>query len=332
MKKLMILPLLLGSIVAFAQPAPPDMALAKHLKVFTGGTFSKPSILPGADKMAIAQIVVDYKTTSRTEKTGDDRAKISFSGSNRTRYTAMAMSVLEVEGDPISKADYQEITDHFYTYFQAALAKNKIGTVAWDKVKAASFYQDGDASEQGKMDKEGEKSTYVANQGNIMYGGKLGFAFGKIKKANYFAEALGSPVAYIYVTVDFVDMDIDLKAGRKAGWSTSFASSAGSSSATSNTSTLPAMKVLANGGTTLLWNQKSGSESVGVVLDIPAEMEFATDVKQSDEKNKKSKLSFSTQMKSKPVIITTTREKYIPAAKKALERYADAFVAGILKG
>ena len=313
-----------------AQPAAENKELAKHLDISTGSTFGKPKILPGADKMAIAQAVITFKQMSTAEVTKSDRKKVSFSGAGSTKYTASVSSYLEITDGALSDDDFQGLANHFYAYLQKTLKANNVDTVGWNKITSTDFYQSGKEDKNEDNDEAQKAVTYVANNGNSMYNGKMGFAFGKAKKASNFCDDIGAPAAFIYVTVDFADIQIDLKASKSSGWSTSYYSVGGKSKATSNTVVAPFMKVEADGGSTLLWNEKSGSESVGVVKDIPSKVDFATGVEKDPSlKDKKFSFSFSTKIKSTPVVIKTTREKYVAAAKVALEKYADAFVAKI---
>jgi hypothetical protein len=99
----------------------------------------------------------------------------------------------------------------------------------------------------------------------------------------------------------------------------------------SKTSVAPFMKVAASGGLSLLYNEKNQMESLATAADIPAETNYHDALSEDPDRAKKRSalfsVSFSKRLESTPVVITTTREKYKDAAKKALEHYADAFIA-----
>ncbi len=331
MKKLTTL-LILGMLCfsAKAQPLANAKDQAAAIEIFVGGTFGKAKILPGADKLAIVQAVITFKQVSTKEVTKSDRKKFSFSGAGSTKYTAAVSSYLEITDSNLTDDDFQGITNHFYNYLQKTLKENNVDTVGWDKITATDFYKNGKEDKDKDNDEAQKAVTYVANNGNTMYGNKTIFAFGKMKKANDFCEEINAPAVFINATVDFADIQIDLKASKSSGWSTSYYSVGGSSKATSKTVVAPYMKVEADGGNTLLWNTKSLSETVGVVEDIPAKVDFATEVEKDPSlEKKKFSFSFTTKVKSTPVVIKTTRAQYIAAAKVALEKYAEAIVAKI---
>ena len=302
--------------------------LAKHLKIFVGSTFGKPSILPKADKLAIVQLVVKFKQFTTKSETKSEK-KIAFAGGRKSA-KGVASSFLEFTDAIPSDADYQAITDHFYKYFQAALKRDNVDTVAWTAVTNTEFYKDGKERPENDDDKNDKSSTFFAHNGNSMFnGGQTAFAFGKIKKASRFSEELGAPVAFIYTTVDFADLNLDVKVKSvKTGYS--WDAKKDGTMNTLSTQIIPSIKVAADGGPGLLWDQKSRSEVVGVIADIPSGVAFADKLEtKPDMKSKKFHFTIGARLETDPVVIYTTKEKYLAAAKKALENYADAFVAQV---
>ncbi|MEJ7626425.1 MAG: hypothetical protein WKF35_06160 [Ferruginibacter sp.] len=167
-----------------------------------------------------------------------------------------------------------------------------------------------------------------------MYNGKIGFAFGKIKKAARFCEEIGAPAAFIHTTVDFADIlvDVEIKTtGYKSTWTPSYNTVGQVTKSKSKTSVAAFMKIPAYSGISLFYNEKSATELFTVIKDIPAEMNYADELTEDPSLLKKrSKLfsvSFSKKLESTPVVISSTKLQYKNAAKKALERYADALVA-----
>lgn len=315
MKKLLSLILALLTFAGIAQ-AQDD---ASKLEILVGGTFAKPKIIPNATKLALAQITINYKITSTAKVIGKEKSTGAIAGAKLTAF-------LETTDGKLTEADFQEVTDHFYNYFQRKLAENGIDSVAWNTITGTEFYKTADekapASEQGST--ANVWYTRSARNGNTMYGGGIAFAFGKIKKASSFCEQIGAPAAFIYLNVDFADilLDVDIKSSTYSGYySISKTREWKYNSAVSAKVMVTTSDMNSN---SLFWNEKSGSEALIVRGDISANTNYADEVSQDPSRMKNSMWAFSKEMK--PVVIETTREKYKAAAKASLERYADAFV------
>ena len=289
------------------------------LKIMVGGSFAKPKIMPRLERLAIAQLTVNYKLTSTQTTVGKEK---SFMGGSKMA-GAKITAYLETTDGELTEADFQEVTDHFYSYFQKKLKSSGIDTVAWSKITATDFYKSNEDEADGKEEKEADqvKVTCNAKKGARIYGGSTAFAFGKAKKATNFCEDVNAPAGFFNVTVDFADLmaDVDIKTQRsekKEKTTTSYSAS-----------TKPNMKVtpVANAGFTLLWNEKSQSESVVVQKDIASGLPYHTGLTQDPSRIKNRAFAFAKSMK--PVVIETTREQYKAAAKKALEKYVDTFIA-----
>jgi trehalose-6-phosphate synthase len=89
------------------------------------------------------------------------------------------------------------------------------------------------------------------------------------------------------------------------------------------------VKVAANGGMSLFYNEKNQTESMGITKDVSSGLEFATSVTEDPnmEKLHTKEDIFARDFNMTPVVISTTKAQYNAAAKKALENYADMFVA-----
>jgi hypothetical protein len=222
------------------------------------------------------------------------------------------------------------VTDHFYYYFQKKLKANGIDTVAWSAIAATDFYKDAD--ERAQTNEEEKKNgqvwvTYNANKGNTIYGGGTAFTFGKAKKATKFSDELGAAAGYFHVTVDFADimLHVDIKT-KSPNYPSGFYPYTKTTSFKYNAATKPNMKVVpSNIGLSLLWNEKSQVENVYPQKDIESGMAYHTSVEQDPSRVKNRAFAFAKSMN--PVVIETTRAQYKAAAKKALEKYADTFVA-----
>lgn len=305
------------SIIALALVGMGTTAKAQDpdaLKIVVGGTFARPKIMPNLEKFAIAQLTVNYKLTSSLTTVGKEK---SFMGGSKMA-GAKITAYLETTDGELTEADFQEVTDHFYAYFQKKLKSNGIDTVAWNKITATDFYKDND-EKTDKEDKEENqvKVTCNANKGARIYGGATAFAFGKAKKATRFTEEIDAPAGFFHLTVDFADLmaNVDIKTTRDRQTNTY------------SSSVRPDMKVVptANSGFTLLWNEKSQSESVVVQKDISSGQTYHTSLTEDPSRIKNRAFAFAKSMK--PVVIETTRAQYKAAAKKALEKYADTFIA-----
>jgi hypothetical protein len=287
----------------------------------------KPKILSKLDKLALAQITVNYKLTT-TAKT---IAKGNLGGVAGARVTAY----LEITDGDLTENDFQEITDYFYSYFERQLQSNGIDTVAWSTITATDFYKNADKPEPEKEEDKHDKGgnvwvTSTAHHGNILHGRhELGFAFGKIKKGAAFAEEIGAPAGYFYLTVDFADvvMGLEIKQTSNSlvygGWYTP-----GTTSKKYTWGVNPTMTVgQAETGLTLFWNKKSQGEVLWLTKEISGASKY-NDRYSEDMSKARSGLAkqFAFRKEMTPVLIETTKEKYKAAAKKTLEKYADAFI------
>ncbi len=292
---------------------------ADALRIMVGGSFAKPKIVPRLEKFAVTQITVNYKLTSTQTTVGKEKSYMGGSKMAGAKITAY----LETTDGELTEADFQEVTDHFYAYFQKKLKSSGIDTVAWSKITATEFYKDNAEKSEGNDEKEENqvKMTTNARNGARIYGGGTAFAFGKAKKATNFCEEVNAPAGFFHLTVDFADLsaDVDIKTKRttrKETTTTKYSSSV-----------KPNMKVVptANTGLTLLWNEKSQSETVIVQKDISSGYNYQATLTEDASRIKNRAFAFAKSMK--PVVIETTREQYKAAAKKALEKYADTFIA-----
>ena len=327
----------LVSSTSFGQKGTSEQDLSKTMEVQVGGTFGKTKIFPKLDKLALAQVTVNFKQISSKSVTKIEKKANLISNRTIAKATATVSAYLNITDEDLTDTDYQEITDHFYNYFQKTLAQNNIDTVAWSTIAATDFFKNGKDDNKGKKSDEDKSQAsvgYNAHTGATLYNGKNIFAFGKIKKAANFCDEIGAPAAFINTTVDFADIlaEIDLKtSGGGNVWTPSYNSSRAVTKMKSKTTVRAIMKIPENSGISLFYDNKSHAENLVTVGDIPAEMDYAEELTEDPSLlKKKSKLfsvSFSNKLESTPVIISTTKDAYKKAAKKALERYADAFVA-----
>lgn len=287
----------------------------------------KPKILSKLDNLALAQLTVNYKLTTT--------AKTVAKGNQGTVAGARVSAYLETTDGDLTDSDFQEVTNYFYSYFQKTLKSNGIDTVGWSTITATDFYKNAEKDDANDEDNKHDKGgnvwvTSTAHNGNVLHGrNELGFAFGKIKKGAAFSEQIGAPAGYFYLTVDFADIMVNLDIKETAyqdlgnGWYRP-----GTTSKKYSWAINPEMSVgQADPGFTLFWNKKSQGE----ILFQNKEFKGASGYheKYSEDMSKARSgvaKQFAFRKELTPVLIETTREKYKAAAKKTLEKYADAFV------
>jgi hypothetical protein len=294
------------------------------LEVVVGGTFGKPKITPDLKAFALAQLTVNYKLTTTISTVTREKFTGKMAGAKITAY-------LETTDGELTQTDFQEVTDHFYSYFQRKLKENNIDTVGWSKIIATEFYNEkGEAAPTYEEEKANGQVwvSSTAHNGNTLYGGFTAFAFGKAKKAGKFCEELGAPAGFFYLTVDFADIwvGVDIKS-KTPNYPPSYYPYTKTTTFTYDAATKPEMKVIPTTGAnmSLLWNEKMMAETILVRQDIAAPDVYHTSISQDRSRLKNGAFAFHKEMD--PVVIETTREQYKAAAKKALEKYADAFVA-----
>ncbi len=294
---------------------------ADNLEIAVGGSFAKPKLIPGLEKLAVAQVTVNYKVTSTAKTVDREKSTGTVAGAKFTAY-------LETTDRALNDADFQEITDYFYSYFQKKLKESNIDTVGWNSIISKDFYKN-ESEKPTKNETEKNESVWMtntANKGNVLYGGNIAFAFGKIKKASQFSKELGTVAGYFNIMVDFADLFVDLDIKTSSSSNMYYSSTTEKKKYT--WAVKPNMKVTPfppnTGGFSLFWNDKNAGESLFVKSDLNGVTGYATAVTEDASKMKNSMWAFRKEMK--PVIIETTTEKYKDAAKKALSDYADAFV------
>jgi hypothetical protein len=298
-----------------------DKGEPEKFSIIVGGTFAKPKIIPAMDRIALAQLRVNYKMTTTARAQSNPKKDDVIAG---VKITAS----LETTDGQLTPADFQEVTNYFYSYFQKSLKDSGIDTVAWSKIAASDFYQSGADDTKEKTGDDGSSNVYftsIANKGNLLYGGFIGFAFGKGKKATNFCEEMGAPAGFFNVTVEFadilIDIDVDTKESRDMYYITK------TRSFKYNSAVKPNVKVIPGGqkGLSMFWNDKSQSEGLSQLKDMEGAGGYQTNMSQDASRMKNNPFRFAKEMT--PVVIETTREQYKAAAKKALENYANEFIA-----
>lgn len=316
--------------------------LAEAIDITAGGTFGKAKILKKTNKLVLAQVAVAFKqmTTKAVQMT--EKKRTLFGKSPGKSATASVTAYLETTDGELNDNDYLEVTNHFHNYFQVKLKEAGIDTVAWAGISNTEFFKDN--LKEKEDDNEEEKSkgnswvTYNAYNGALFFKKPTQLAFLRLKKAAKLCDEFDGPALFINTTVDFADLDVavDVKtSGYKSTWTPN---SSQTTTMKSETKVRAFMKIPAltdRAEYSYLINEKQAAESISIANELPAEVDYATSLVEDPERaTKRSKffsVSLSKKMESDPVVISTTREKYKAAAKKALEKYADAFIAKLLQ-
>lgn len=291
--------------------------------------WDKSKLIPKVKKLAITELTVNYKlTTTAKTITKEDRSGGKIAGARVTGF-------LEFTDIEPTIADYQGITDHFYRYFQKKLKENGIDTVGWSEMSASEFYQKSGGEEGAKEDaqKEGGGNKWVActaNKGKIIHNGMAGFAGGKGKRSMEFADKFGTAASF-KVNVDFADVmvNLDIKSSDRrdigGGW---YYPATTSKKYTWGVHAQMMVGDQDNKDFTYIWANKGWPEFLYQWNDVPVAGEYATSVTEDVSKAKSGLAKgFAFRKELDPVLIQTTREKYIAAATNAVEKWVDAFVA-----
>jgi hypothetical protein len=284
-------------------------------------------LVPKLQKLAITELTVNYKlTTTAKTITKEQRSGGHIAG-------ARVSGFLEFSDSEPTQADFQSITDHFYRYFQKKLKENGIDTVGWNEITASEFYQKIGEDEEKETQKEGGGNKWVvatANQGKIVHKGMAGFAGGKGKRAMEFAKEFGTGASF-KVNVDFADVMVNLEVKSTDakdignGW---YYPATSSKKYTWGVHAQMMVGDQDGSERTYIWGAKGWPEFLYQWNDIPVEGNYAETVSEDMSKARGGiAKAFAFSKELDPVLITTTREKYIAAATKAVEKWVDAFVA-----
>jgi len=311
--------LMLTASVVYAQTDEANRN-ADVLTISGGGTFSKPKIVPNLEKLGLAQITIDYKLTTTERTVGKEKSSGKIAGAKLTAF-------METTDGELTPADFQEVTDKFYHYFQAKLKEAGIDTISWSTIAGTDFYKNAEDRKQSIEQEKGSGQVWVtcnANNGNTLHQGMVGFAFGKAMKANKFADDLGSAVGKFHLVVDFAELAVNVEI--RSGEHSDYYGITKTTNTKYSSAAKPFMTVGPGSGLSMVWNKK-GTESITMAGEMESKYAYHTSIAQDASRLKANYFGFAKSMN--PVVIETTKEQYKTAAGKALEKYADAFIAKI---
>ncbi len=290
--------------------------------------WEQSKLIPKLKKLAITQLTVNYKLTTTAKTVAKEKGSGKIAGARVTAY-------LETTDGDLTNEDFQELTDHFYAYFQKKLKENGIDTVGWAQVTASDFYQKISADEEKADDTEKESGgnkwvVSTAHKGKIVHSGMTGFAGGKGTRSVEFVKEFDCMAASFKVNVDFADvvLDLDLKTTERkdvyGGWYIP------ATTKKKYTWAINPQFQVGNQDKQLsyAWGTKGWPEFLYQWTDVPSPMAYATSMTEDVSKARSGlakQFAFSKELT--PVLIQTTRSNYKAAATHAIEKWVDAFVA-----
>jgi hypothetical protein len=320
MKKFLITALtLVFAVSCFAQKKGKEDAEKRESDKFK---VEDSKLIPKMKRLALAQLAVHYKLTTTAKIVSKEKSSGTIAGARVSAY-------LEFTDSEPTQADFQKITDHFYAYFQKKLKSGGIDTVGWSAITAHEFYQkvsDDEDKDEKKEQGGNEWATATANNGKMLHNGLTGFAGGKGKRIITFTEDLDAVAGFFELTVDFADVmvNLDIKTSKNESWLyTSTTTSKKYTWAVNPELTVNTPEKAAP----MLQARKGWAELIFQWNDIQTKARYDA-VMSEDPSKARSGLAkqFAFRKEITPVLLQTTREKYIAAAKLACEFYADAFV------
>lgn len=319
------------------------------------GTFSKPTIMKNMKQIAIAQNTVFFKTISTADFVKNERNAIGGRKSGGATVKAKLSAFLDFSDEDPTVEDYQRLTDEFHAYLNKKLSDAGITTVDWAKISQHDFYKekDKDEEETPELTSKKENAYYRINalKGNTLLryrpfgnGMNVGFAFMRAKRAADFSGDLKAPVLYLHTVVDFCDILVTADVKSVSKYSSDYTTiDAFNKKYKANGTVIANTKVAGwhtwdgqpMGGRVYL-TEKNKSDVYMFKEDIPSGMPYATELIKDPSKMDKRRPVFGLTLGKKmdliPVAIVTTKANYLAAAKKALEQFADKWVAQIQSG
>jgi tetratricopeptide (TPR) repeat protein len=284
------------------------------------GTFGKPEIIKRTSKFSIGQVRVHYKlVTSRSKKQGDNSADL-------TTY---------LESD-LTKGDLQNLTNEFYAILSQKLNQAGIGTVDWKAIEATETFQkelQKQAAKQGS-DYDGKAGqawvSFTAFDAPVLlrykpYGWTELIGNGQQKAFKKLAEQTGGNFLSMDLVVDFASITLDAEIKQDKGFIFYGDPYFRAEYRIGGMMNIPAGYI---------WMSDAKNEFDQYKIDLPiAERTPFTSAKPYEDASKASAKNKDTfgdgKIKFTPVIIPTTRDAYLNAARKVLTLYAEMFVEKI---
>lgn len=306
--------ILIASSSTFAQDY--SQIADKTIAYIKAGTFGKPDVAKKTQKLAVSQVRVHYKTvTSRAVAEGKNSAAVT----------------VYLDGGDLTTGDLQKLTDEFYVILQRKLGTLGISFADWNAIAQTEYYKNREAATEEKKQVNGKAEygqawlSFTAFDGPVFYRYEVErpannelLGFQKLKKIENMCETLGSEFVSFDVVLDFASILLQTDQNNVSN-------SEGS------------------------WINYKADYSIGGMMSVPqsyiffADQKTKFDIYQSKQPvavpvgystGKPSENSALAARKTKeffgdarftftPVVIGTNRERYLFAARRALEQYAD---------
>jgi len=283
------------------------------------GTFGKPDVAKKTQKLAVSQVRVHYKTvTSRAVAEGKNSAAVT----------------VYLDGGDLTTGDLQKLTDEFYLILQNKLGSLGITFADWNAIAGTEYYKNREAATEEKKQVNGKAEygqawlSFTAFDGPVFYRYEVErpannelLGFQKLKKIENMCETLGSEFVSFDVVVDFASILLQTDQNNVRN-------------------------------TEGAWINYKADYSIGGMMSVPQSYIFFADQKTKFDIYQSKQpvavpVGFSTgkpyenaglaARKTKeffgdarftftPVVIGTSRDRYLFAARRALEQYAELVV------
>ncbi|KXK05306.1 MAG: ankyrin repeat-containing protein [Acidobacteria bacterium OLB17] len=282
-------------------------------KYVKAGTFGKPSVAKKTQKISLGQVRVHFKTVTSRESTARGHS---------------ADVTVYLDSD-LTTADLQKLTDAFYQRLASKLNAIGIETVPFDSIKQTEYYAEklGKQSEEKGADFDGKYGqawvSVNAFDGPVFVrwrpeGTVEIIGFGQQKKLAKTAKETGGDIMTVDVVLDFASIMLSAAVKQdRQGWFY------GDPYFYSDYSIGGLMNV--SKSYIYLADQKNGFDQYSSAQPIAERIGYAEKPRQdaSRASYRASKAFGKTDHTFTPLIIPATRERYLFAAGKVLDLYAD---------
>lgn len=282
-------------------------------KYVKAGTFGKPSVAKKTQKISLGQVRVHFKTVTSKESSARGR---------------VADVTVYLDSD-LTTGDLQQLTNNFYSRLTSKLNAIGIDSVPFESIKRTEYYAEklSKQSEEKGADFDGERGqawvSVNAYDGPVFVrwnpeGTVEIIGFGQQKKLAKTAETTDGDLMTVDVVLDFASimLSAEVKQDRQ-GWFY------GDPYFYSDYSIGGLMNV--SKSYVYLVNRKNGFDQYMLAQPIAERIGYADKPREDASKARyRASKAFGGETHSfTPLVITAKREKYMMAAAKALDRYAD---------
>ncbi|MGD9561620.1 MAG: tetratricopeptide repeat protein [Pyrinomonadaceae bacterium] len=279
------------------------------------GTFGKPKVAKNTAKLSIGQVRVHYKfITSRASVQKRNAADVT----------------VYLDSD-ITDQDLQQLTNEFYEMLKQKIGALGIGVTDWKDIAATEYYLERQRKNQDKKQKgyDGEAGqawySLTAFDGPVLlrwtpYGSTELIGFGQIKDMSRTSKETGGDLTTFDVVVDFASIMLNTEIKQDKGFIFYGDPYFHSDYSIGGMISIPQSYVYLN-------DTKNNFDQYK--LDLPVAQRIAFAGKPYEDASKaalKTQNFFGAERHSfTPLVIPAKKERYMFAARKVLELYADLF-------